>query len=219
MAGKAPPPLRNYAQMARVVRDEQKSRFAPSAPYQLGKAYGSPAVSGAETRVRTLDEIGINSRPPSQLQAPEADGYYNRRESTTLYHELSDDQQLYFDGVNPNPAPTRMSARPGTKTRAYLNSDATAERINVAVSGGTGGNDLAGDGPAGGHGEPTIRRQGAIHSGIPKSHSKPLAISSSPVDIQPIDVAPAPKQTRLPFVKRASLEGIKGTDLGFNLTF
>ena len=78
---------------------------------------------------------------------------------------------------------------------------------------------MAGNGPAGGSGDLGIRRQGAMHSGIPKTHSKPIAISSSPIDIQPIDVAPAPKQTRLPFVKRASLEGIEGADLGFSLTF
>ena len=88
MAGKTPPPLRNYAQMARVVRDAQKSRFAPSVPYQLGKAYGSAAASAGRTRVRTLDEIGINSRPPNQLQPPETDSYYSRRESTASYSQI-----------------------------------------------------------------------------------------------------------------------------------
>lgn len=216
MSTKTPsPPLRNYAQMVRVVRDDQKSRFAPQVPYLLGKAYGNLSSSGSETRIRSLDEIGIHSRSPAQLQDPATENYYSTRESTILYHELNDDQQQYFDGVNPSPAPTRLDARPGTKSRTYLGSDAPSEHIVVAPS----GRSVASTPNTG-------NRQGSVQShGMPKQVSSqergarpPIQTASTPMDLDP-PKATAPKQTRLPFVTRHSLEGVAPTGLDFCLSF
>lgn len=219
---KPPPPRRNYAQMVRVVRDDQSNPFSPQVPYQLGKAYAQPSSSGTDTRIRSLDELGINTRPVNQLQAPSLDANYNTRESTSLYHQISQDQQLYFDGVNPNPAPTRLDARPGTKTRTYLNSHAVSEKINVA----TGGHStmqtkpMAGTATISGCSSSSTANSlfGATPSGN-KAYSSALNSSSTPLESPLSNSSSVPKQTRLPFVKRHTLEGTSGTSLDFSLSF
>ncbi len=203
MSAKTPPPLRNYAQMARVVRDDQKQLFSPSVPYQLAKSYGDYTPSMAEVRIRSLDEIGINTRPAGQLQQSASDNYYNRRESTVIYHQLNDDQQQYFDGVSPNQSPTRRDALPGTKTRAYLNSDAASETINVAANYDSNHYEYTGHKRA----EKT------------KNHSAPLAKSASDIDVSFTHEKPIKKQTRLPAVYGHSLEGTAETSLEFDLSF
>lgn len=206
---KTPPPRRNYAQMVRVIRDEPSGQFTSNVPYQLGKAYGSEASSGTDTRIRSLDEIGINTRPVNQLQAPNNNSYYSNRESTTLYHQLTSDQQQYFDGVNPNPAPTRLDARPGTKTRAYLGSNAPSEHINVAAQQRSNSANT-GTSPA----NESMKINDDEHA--KKSHSA-LHTRSTTRDTHIPNHSTAPKQTRLPFVERATLEGIANTTVDFSL--
>jgi hypothetical protein len=206
MSDKTPPPLRNYAQMVRVVRDDNSNPFQASVPYQLGKAYGSVSTSPDETRIRSLDEMGINSRSPSQLQAPDNNANYSRRESTTLYHQLNSDQQRYFDGTSPNIAPTRQDAIPGTKTRTYLGSNAPSESIVVKDS----------------H-TASSREVGRV-SGAPKNNNtnrtqSPIQTHSQPIDSHFIHEKTIAKQTRLPFVTHHSLEGTAGKSLGFSLNF
>ena len=204
-----PPPRRNYAQMVRVIRDEPSEQFSANVPYQLGKAYSSEASSGADTRIRSLDELGINTRPVNQLQAPNNNSYYSNRESTTLYHQLNDDQQLYFDGVSPKTAPTRLDARPGTKTRTYLGSDAPSEQINVAAqqrsNTGNVGKTPVNDG---------IKMNNQSNA---KDYHSLLNTRSAPIDTHMPNHSPTAKQTRLPFVERATLEGIANTTVDFSL--
>ncbi|MGS2718771.1 hypothetical protein ACVBE9_11395 [Eionea flava] len=237
MSQNTPPPLRNYAQMVRVVRDDSMGKgsvggdnnpFQASVPYQLGKAYGGAASSGAETRIRSLDEIGISSRSPNQLQAPDTQTNYDTRSSTVLYHQLSDDQQLYFDGVSPNKAPTRQDAMPGTKTRTYLgstSSQAATQQITVRAASqgqpatsrsGLSGSELSGSGLS----------NSELNASKPSSNAatvrpQPTALQthSLPVDSSFSHEKAAPKQTRLPFVTHHSLEGTAGNALGFSLTF
>ena len=184
---KTPPPRRNYAQMVRVVRDESSQQFSAQVPYQLGKAYGTEVSHPSETRVRSLDEIGINSRSPNQFQQPAINTNYNRRESTTLYHQLSSDQQQYFDGTNPNPSPTRLDARPGTKTRAYLSSNAPAEQINViasersssTLSGSTSGNTPPVNEDADTMNKTPTHSDGKVHHSLPVSYTH-LTLPTTP---------------------------------------
>lgn len=218
MTNSPPPPRRNYAQMVRVVRDELKGAFKAQVPYQLANAYSFPSTSSDglldETRIRTLDELGMNTRPVNQLQNPGLESYYSQRESTILYHELSEDQQQYFEGVNPNPAPTRLDARPGTKSRAYLGSDTAAEKINVAEQ-----RSVTASSSSATPSKKKPSRSGSIDSTrVHPGCQSNLATSSTPLNLQPIE-ASAPKQTRLPYVQHASLEGIAPTPLGFCLTF
>jgi hypothetical protein len=210
---KTPPPRRNYAQMVRVIRDEQSGQFNASTPYQLGKAYASEASSGSDTRIRSLDEIGINTRPANQLQSPDNSGYYSSRESTTLYHQLSDDQQLYFNGVSPKAAPTRLDARPGTKTRTYLNSNTPSENINVSSQ-------RTHSSTHSGKQQNTLNAEMNMSKGnTAKEYHSLLNTCSAPLETHIPNHSTAPKQTRLPFVERASLEGIEGTSLDFSLSF
>ncbi len=223
---KNPPPLRNYAQMARVVRDDANNPFRAQVPYQLGKAYGTETSNPSEVRIRSLDEIGIHSRSPNQLQAPVPNNNYSRRESTSLYHQLSRDQQLYFDGISPNPAPTRMDARPGTKTRTYLNSQAASEHINVTANSHSSNEDKVNSRHSS-HNE--IIQNYSIHHRLmnmeiknstpQKFYRSSLNTSSFPVKTPLFNESPAPKQTRLPIVRHPSLGGTSGTGISFSLNF
>ena len=188
-----PPPRRQYAQMVRVVRDGKRALFQSPVPYQLGKAYGSEQSPPTETRIRTLDELGINSRSPDKAQSPGTDNHYNRRESTTLYHQLAADQQSYFNGISPKAASTRQDAQAGTKSRAYLGGNTPSQDIMVAPLSQQGAND-------------NKSKQRDYHS--------TLAKQSAPMDggfsyQQPTQG----KQTQLPLVKPSSLEGIAQTPL------
>lgn len=226
MSQNIPPPLRNYAQMVRVVRDgsvgDGDNPFQASVPYQLGKAYSGVASSGAETRIRSLDEIGMSSRSPNQLQAPDTNANYDTRSSTVLYHQLSDDQQLYFDGVSPNMAPTRQDAMPGTKTRTYLgntNSQAATQQITVrAATQGKPATSSAGSTSAELNDSNQSSSLSANHSSV-RPQPTALQTHSLPVDRRFSHEKAAPKQTRLPFVTHHSLEGTAGNALGFSLTF
>jgi hypothetical protein len=220
MSDKTPPPLRNYAQMVRVVRDDNSNPFQTSVPYQLGKAYSSTSSSAGETRIRSLDEIGINSRSPNQLQAPDNNANYNRRESTVLYHQLSGDQQRYFDGTSPNKAPTREDAKPGTKTRTYLGSDAPSESIMVkdshtsSIRESSAGGSVDHSSLSHPHSSPSTSKND--HG--KRTHS-PIQTHSQPIDSRFSHEKAAAKQTRLPFVTRHSLEGTAGNSLDFSLNF
>jgi hypothetical protein len=222
MSNNTPPPLRNYAQMVRVVRDsnaggDSSNPFQLSVPYKLGKAYGGASTSGAETRIRSLDEIGIHSRSPNQLQAPNIDANYDRRSSTILYHQLTGDQQQFFDGISPNIAPTRQDARPGTKTRTYLGSGlenySTSEHIAVnASSASSRESTTSSSGHTPDHGDA---------SSLLLKNRQPTSLQthSLPVDSRFSHEKAAPKQTRLPFVTHHSLEGTAGNSLDFSLNF
>lgn len=195
MTDKTPPPRRNYQQMVRVVRDGDSKPV----PYQLAKAYGEPASNPTETRERSLDEIGINSRTSRQPEAPGNDGYLPTRESTTLYHELSPEQQQYFDGTTPNPAPTRQDGWPGTKSRAYLGGD--AEHVTITPPG------------SGEKSHKKEQREEKADTSRSRQHSQ-----TDTGDFSPLPPAPhVKKQTKLPIVKRPSLKGTKGTDIGFDI--
>ncbi|EGG93665.1 hypothetical protein IMCC1989_921 [gamma proteobacterium IMCC1989] len=213
MSDKTPPPLRNYAQMVRVVRDDNSNPFQASVPYQLGKAYSGISSSPGETRIRSLDEIGINSRSPNQLQPPDNNANYSRRESTILYHQLSGDQQRYFDGTSPNIAPTRQDAKPGTKTRTYLDSNAPSESIAVANSrsGCTRESSASGSSEHLYHNTTKINHTNRTHS--------PIQTHSQPADNRFSHEKAVAKQTQLPFVTRHSLEGTAGNSLDFSLNF
>jgi hypothetical protein len=217
MSDKTPPPLRNYAQMVRVVRDDNSNPFQASVPYQLGKAYSNTSSSAGETRIRSLDEIGINSRSPSQLQPPDNNANYNRRESTVLYHQLSGDQQRYFDGTSPNIAPTRQDGKPGTKTRTYLSSDAPSESISVTDSHPSSTRESSTSGSSG-HSSQYAPQNTSQSNHTSRTHS-PIQTHSQPIDSRFSHEKAAAKQTRLPFVTHHSLEGTAGSPLDFSLNF
>ena len=225
MSDKTPPPLRNYAQMVRVVRDDNSNPFQASVPYQLGKAYSSTSSSAGETRIRSLDEIGINSRSPSQLQPPDNNANYNHRESTVLYHQLSGDQQRYFDGTSPNIAPTRQDAKPGTKTRAYLSSNASSESIAVTDSHPSNTRESSTSGSSGHSSQyaPQNTPQNTLQSTLQNNHTSrthsPIQTHSQPIDSRFSHEKATSKQTRLPFVTHHSLEGTAGSPLDFSLNF
>lgn len=203
---KPPPPLRDYQQMVRVVREQQKSLFTQGVPYQLGKAYGKEAPSADETRMRSLDEIGINSRSPSHLQDPAADNNFNARETTSLYHQLSPSQQQYFSGQGPNHSPTRQDGLPGTKTRSFLGSHYEAEKI--AVSEGPDQRDIS-----------RAKQQASGADSTNEPEASPNGGTSTPdFDTHFEHQVPGPKQTRLPIVRPAPLEGTSPTELDFRLT-
>ncbi|ODS22930.1 hypothetical protein AB835_11560 [Candidatus Endobugula sertula] len=216
-----PPPRRHYGQMVRVVREDTTNPFSSQVPYQLGKAYGKQIASATETRIRSLDELGIHSRSPNQSQAPATDNNYNRRESSTLYHQLSADQKRYFDGMSPNSAPTRLDARPGGKSRTYLGDHAISEDINImtgkcsimVASSDTGEQS---DVTSYQHNNSDFMKQLFKQS---KVHDSLLKKRSSTVDIRFSHPTLAPKQTRLPMIQQASLEGTAKTGLGFSLAF
>ncbi|MBX2807783.1 MAG: hypothetical protein KTR20_04045 [Cellvibrionaceae bacterium] len=193
-----PPPRRHYAQMVRVVRNEQQGLYKNPVPYVLGKAYGTESTGPADTRIRSLDELGINSRPPNQLQAPSLTSNYTVREATALYAQLPREQQHYFEGINPNPAPTRQDAKPGTKTRVYLGSHATAETIDVAPS--------------------ELTASTASSNSQRQANTAPAPAPAPKTHPAPAYQHPLPaKQTLLPVVKAPALQGTVATALSFSL--
>ncbi|ASP39839.1 hypothetical protein CHH28_14665 [Bacterioplanes sanyensis] len=197
-----PPPLRHYQQMVRVVRDQPHG--CCRLPYQLARAYGEGSVSATETRLRSLDEIGVDARSARKPEPPATNNFVSPRESTALYHQLDGNQQSYFRGVSPNPAPTRQDGWSGTKSRAYLGGG-SQESVNI---------------------QPPSERHDAAsasqhHEPSSASDEAEPGASQSQVEHRPADLSYAPstlrpgKQTKLPMVDSPSLKGIKGTDVSF----
>lgn len=228
---KPPPPRRNYRQMVRVVREGNSAASGPldapgAVPYRMAEAYGEGEATPTQTRERSLDELGIDSRTSRRPEAPATDNYLPQREATTLYHQISHDQQLYFDGSSPDRAPTRSAAWPGTKTRTYLDSDAQAQGITPTPPsrGGHGtlsppdnGGQRAATSTSEANGERNSESNRAQHAGNGSGSEKPG--KPSPRHI-PTPMPPAPeirKQTRLPIVGQPSLEGTQGTAVDFDL--
>ncbi|GGY41843.1 hypothetical protein GCM10011297_13570 [Bacterioplanes sanyensis] len=188
-----PPPLRSYRQMVRVVRDQPHA--CCRLPYQLARAYAEENATPVETRLRSLDEIGMDGRSPRLPEAPGNAGFLSTRESTTLFHSLDEQQQSYFRGISPKAAPTRQDGWSGTKSRAYLGGG-SQESVTVT---------------------PPSERSDAAAT-LPADHA-PTASSPNPSPHTAADLSYQPsalkagKQTRLPLVERPSLQGIKGTDV------
>lgn len=198
---RTPAPLRNYQQMVRVVRDNQPHSCC-RLPYQLARAYGDGNASPTETRLRSLDEIGIDARSQRQPEPAASNNFVSTRETTTLYHQLDDQQQSYFRGINPDPAPTRQSAWPGTKSRAYLGGG-SQESVTIQPPGEQQRSE-----------QNTDRPQPSADPNNEQSVSQPPQHLPADLSYQPSALRPG-KQTRLPLVDTPSLKGIKGTDVTF----
>ena len=195
---KTPPPLRNYKQMVRVVRDNDQANTSSSVPYQLGNAYGNDNPSPVETRERTLDENGINSRTPRQPESAGLEGYLSARETSSQFHKLDDGQQQYFTGTNPNPAPSRQDSLPGTKSRAYLSSDneqANSERVLVT--------------------EEKDKKTQQRKKPNPPEH-KPVDLHFKHEGHENAAAAAKGKQTNLPVISKSSLSGTAGSKVSIN---
>lgn len=197
-----PPPLRGYRQMVRVVRDQPHA--CCRLPYQLARAYAEENATPVETRLRSLDEIGMDGRSPRQPEAPGNAGFLSTRESTTLFHSLDEQQQSYFRGISPKAAPTRQDGWSGTKSRAYLGG---GSQESVTVTPPSERSDAAATQP--------VDHVPADHVPTASSpHASPNPSPHTPADLsyQPSGLKTG-KQTRLPLVERPSLQGIKGTDV------
>ena len=197
---KAPPPLRNYKQMVRIVRSEKNTSGFAAIPYRLAQAYGTGNPSPADVRLRSLDESGLNLRSSRQPEPAATDNYLPVRESSTLFHQLQTSDQRYLNGMAPPQSGSRRDSSPGTKRRGYLSSDAVSESVVAAVPP-----------PRTSHGE-----------GARKASNQADNIDT--LQIQPITPGqpprPAPgtgKQTRLPLVQDTPLDGIQGVGLDFSL--
>lgn len=217
---KTPLPLRDYKQMVRIVREASDcSTFTPRVPYKLGHAYGDSNCNPTEKRERTLDENGINSRTPRQPEPVSVNNYLGQRESTATISRLSTDQQVYFTGTNPNPAPTRQDGWPGTKIRAYLgagdNTQYNAEKVVITRPTQNTSIITNPDNEAVGVCEPKTDSETLAQRGSAISHSStPQPLSSNHSEAETVTRAPLyKKQTRLPIIKSPSIEGIKGTGL------
>jgi hypothetical protein len=195
-----PPPQRNYRQMVRVIRDPgAPGGNASQVPYKLGFAYSQASDSPTQTRERTLDEIGIDSRTPRRPESTGLENYASRRETTAYFHRLTPAQQLYFTGTNPNPAPSRQEGWPGTKTRAYLGSGVAAEQVIVSPPGSA-----------------ATRGQHDAQSAATTMPSPGFGSPITPPQTQSAQWYPG-KQTRLPIINRPSLHGMQGVAIHFTL--
>lgn len=125
------PPLRDYKQMVRIIRDQNNSALS----YQMGTAYGShgdnlfESISGTERRIRTLNEMNMPSTSLRRPEAPAVDGFLSTRASSTLYHDLNDSTQRYLNGQGGAQMVRRSDGDPGTKLRTDLGHDAFAKNV------------------------------------------------------------------------------------------
>lgn len=201
MPMKTPPPLRNYQQMVRIVRSGADSSGFTAVPYRLAQAYGSEAPSPVDVRLRSLDESGLNLRTSRQPEPAATDNYLPVRANSTLFHQLHAQDQSYLNGMAPPQTGSRRDSYPGTKSRGYLNSDALSESVIAAAP------------------QPRTTHSESAHK-AGNLQAEPTE-TSQPQPMAPVQSAhPAPKagkQTRLPLVQEAPLNGIQGVGLDFSL--
>lgn len=140
------PPLRNYRQMIRIVRDKAGS----SINFKMGNAYGkktgdfSSLFAGDQTptelQIRTLNELEMPSTSIRRPEPPAVDGFLPNRESSTLFHSVNSSTQKYLNGQGGSQATKRQDDSPGTKLRTSLDHDAsnttvyTQEAIDTSPS-------------------------------------------------------------------------------------
>lgn len=193
-----PPPQRDYRQMVRIVREDASGPGAST--HRLGEAYGAAAPTPTATRERSLDELGIDARTSRRPEPPATDNILPQRSATALYHQLGAAQQACLDG---NPAATsspRAALWPGTRERAWLDSEQPAQEVT-----------------------PTPPERGSAGAG-PESAARPPAGAGTPAHPPPqhvpVPLPPPPevkKQTRLPLAGAAPLDGIQGSSVDFDL--
>lgn len=125
------PPLRNYGQMTRVVRDKPNS----STSYQLGSAYGETTdqrVNPTEQRIRTLNSMNVPSTSLRRPERPAVEGFLSTRASSTLFHDLNDTTQQYVSGQGGPQGVRRSDGEPGTKMRTEIGRDAFSKTVFTA---------------------------------------------------------------------------------------
>lgn len=199
---KTPMPLRNYQQMLRVIRDNDDMAQRSGNTYQLGTAYSGPVINPADTRLRSLDELGLNFRSSRQPEPKGLDRFLPRRASTSHFHQLNPGLQRYFTGTSAEAAPTRRDGWAGTKARAYL---------------GGGGENVVIPNPRSftqgdtGNADEQRQRSGSTPPGGTDTE-KVFTAQPNPNSIAPPQTN-AGKQTRLPRVAKADLEGTWGPGL------
>lgn len=201
---KVSPPLRNYQQMVRVIRDKNSDATGSThVPYKLGHAYAETQSTPWITRERTLDELGMNGRTTRQPENTGNNNYMSSRETSINFHKLNDEQRAYFRGVMPKEGPTRQDGWPGTKSRAWLDSDASAEKVTIPPPRTENS----------GRGHKTLS---AAQTGL-SLHHHPFQRMDSPNYFH--NPPAGPKKTKLPIVKAPDLTGTQGSDIGFDLSF
>lgn len=137
------PPLRNYRQMVRVVKDDaddshMDAHLAKQAVnFKLGNAFGdhepdefdamfsNGGVSPTELKIRTLDSMNL---PSSSLRRPGitgSGGILPTRSGSSLFHDLNESTRDYLNGMDGGQALSRHDAGAGTKFRTQLSPDAS----------------------------------------------------------------------------------------------
>ena len=126
------PPLRNSAQMVRVVRDQANSATS----YQLGNAYGDNTsdpfaytIGPTQLQLRTLEAMGLPSTSIRRPGPSPEGGILSTRASSTLYHDLNNETRQYISGSGGPQALRRQDGQPGTKLRSQLGHDAFSKSI------------------------------------------------------------------------------------------
>lgn len=138
------PPLRNYNQIVRVVRDDTTGDHLAkhAVDFKLGNAFGehqsngfdslfsNGGISPTELQMRTLDSMNL---PSSSLRRPgntKSGGLLPTRAGSLLFHDLNPSTRDYINGMNGGQTMNRLDAQPGTKLRTQLDPSASNKRIH-----------------------------------------------------------------------------------------
>lgn len=125
------PPLRNYQQMIRVVKQGGIDDVITRDTFQLGNAFGHHledfsehsfvhGVPPTEQRIRTLEVMAL---PSGSLRKPGIErrgGVLPTRSASGYFHQLNPSTQRYFDGQGGGRIQNRKELEAGTKLRTLL---------------------------------------------------------------------------------------------------
>ena len=127
------PPLRNYKQMVRVMRDDGNDKLCKKAcSFNLGNAFGENPTSGFDSlfpnggvsptqlQMRTLDTMNMASGTTRRPIKTGQSGVFNTRVKTTVFHDLNSVSKEFLSGMGNGSASNRHDSGSGTKFRTQL---------------------------------------------------------------------------------------------------
>ena len=135
------PPLRNYQQMVRVVKNDSHGGHLakPAVDLQLANAFGdhhtnafdnlfsNGGISPTELQIRTLDSMNLVSSSLRRPGKTNGGGLLPTRSGSTLFHDLNHSTRDYMNGMTGGLTLSRQDSEPGTKLRTELNPNSTSK--------------------------------------------------------------------------------------------